>query len=174
MLVRTHVILPSVEEVPTHTLADTSGDAPPSCGFRVCNVLTESHREDLLATIHELSDIDLEDPMFSLNRMKQGVHLYFRHISKEHAIFNHGIFVPHDEEKDDIRVYYGEEPPIQLTWAIITLGWSIRDNRTEHEMQVAATIQGLLRKFVLTASILLGNSKEESADLYLSSILLSL
>lgn len=138
---------------PSDTVQDPPRDiSAPSCGYRICNALTEAHREELLATLQlEMTDVDFDHPTFSLNIMKQGVHLYARNTSKEYAIFHHHIFAPSgEEEKTEIRDHYGEEAPLQLTWAIITLGWALMDTQTEHEKQISSQIQGVLRKFVLT------------------------
>jgi hypothetical protein len=126
----------------------------PSCGYRICNALTEKHRQALIAAIRsELTNLDFEDPVFSLANLRQGVHLYARYISKEFALFNHRMFAPVDEDKEEFREFYGEEPPLELIWAIITLGWTLSDAQSAHQVKVARMIQRVLRKFVITVSL---------------------
>lgn len=126
----------------------------PSCGYRICNALTEKHQKALIAAIRpELTDFDFDDPVFSLVNLRQGVHLYARYISKEFALFNHRIFAPAAEDLKDFKEFYGEVPPLELTWAIITLGWTLSDTQTAHQVKLAGLIQAVLRKFVITVSI---------------------
>ncbi|RDW74821.1 hypothetical protein BP6252_05963 [Coleophoma cylindrospora] len=127
----------------------------PSCGFRVCNALNNSHRAELIEVMKsELPDVDFDGPMFTLNNLKQGIHLYARNVTKEYPVFNRQIFAPcTKEEKAEISEFYGEELPIQVTWAVITLGWTLLDNQSDCEKEVAAAIQGVLRKFVINVGI---------------------
>jgi hypothetical protein len=131
------------------------GAETPSCSCSICNTLTEDHRFELLWALRsELTDIDYQDPLFSLKSMKRGIHLYSRHVSKEYSIFHRYFFTPGGgESRQEILELYGEEPPCQMSWAVITLGWTMLDENVVNDYakvkKTLKMIQGVLRKFVL-------------------------
>lgn len=131
-----------------------------SCRFRMCrSALTEKRRLELLTMFDQMPEFDLSDPVFSFNSMKHGIHLYGSHMSHDYPIFHHSILSPDPENAQNIDEFYGEAAPIELTWAIITLGWTSRLSDTEHEYQMACKIQRVLRKFVINVSVSISSPK---------------
>lgn len=107
--------------------------------------MTDKHRSALIDAIQpELTNLDFHDPIFSLAN---------RYISKELSLFSHRIFAPANEDKEEFRECYGEEPPLELIWAIITLGWTLPNAKSAHQLKVAGLIQSGLRKLVITISL---------------------
>ena len=130
---------------------ETSEPLAPDCGFRVCNALTEERRATLLTCLKdEIPDLDMTSPVFSLNNMKMGVHLYAKYVSKQSPIFHHQILAPITEgDRSDVDNYCGGEAPYQLSWAIITLGWSLWDFHGGQDVQMAVKIHKVLRPSII-------------------------
>jgi hypothetical protein len=131
-------------------VAKTGQFDPPSCGFRVCNALTDERRIELLMDLRNLTDVDLRDPIFSLNSMKQGIHLFCRNVNIEYAFLHHELICPSSQEnRQVIADVFGEEPGPQLIWIIITLGWTLMRSDNNHESHMASKIQRVIRTSII-------------------------
>ena len=134
-------------------VAKTGEFDPPSCGFQVCNGLTNERRIELLMDLRNISNFDLRDPIFSLNSMKQGIHLFCRNVNSEYAFVHHQFICPSSQEhRQAIIDVLGEEPGSQLIWIIITLGWSLMRSDNNHEYQMASTIQRVIRTSIINVN----------------------
>lgn len=128
----------------------------PTCGFRICNALTDERRIELLMDLRDLVQIDLRDPIFSLNSMKQGIHLYARNVSIEYPFLHHETLFPCSEEIRQINIdVFGCEPGSQLIWAAITLGWTLMRSENNHEYETASKIQRALRPSIINHAALI-------------------
>lgn len=135
-------------------VAKTGEFDPPSCGFRVCNGLTNERRIELLMDLRNLSKVDLRDPIFSLNSMKQGIHLFCRNVNSEYAFVHHELICPSSpEHRQAIIDVFGEEPGSQLIWIIITLGWTLMRSDNNHEYHMASTIQRVIRTSIINVNL---------------------
>lgn len=148
-----HASTPSDSSLEPASASRTESSEPqaPDCGFRVCNALTEERRATLVTCLKgEMPDLDVTDPVFSLNNMKMGVHLYAKWVSKQSPIFHHQILAPiTEEDRKNVDEFCGGEAPYQLSWAIITLGWSIWDFHGKRDAQMAVKIQKVLRPSII-------------------------
>jgi len=130
-------------------IVETGKFKSPDCGFRVCNALTREKRSHLLAELQQLvHDVDINEHIFSLDSMKQGIHLFFRHINIEYTFIHHEFLMPSSEESREARLAVcgsDSEPGPLLFWAIISAGWSLMRSRNNHEHIMAAKIQRALR-----------------------------
>lgn len=145
-----------LQEAPTKLFVPKTGnfDAP-NCGFRTCSALSEDLRTTLLVELQKMIDIDVRNRLFSLNSLKQGIHLYFRHINIEHNFLHHEFFIPSCEETRRARLEVcglDSEPGAVLYWAIISIGWTLMRSEEGHEHQMAVQIQRALRKTVINVS----------------------
>lgn len=131
-------------------VAKTGQFDPPSCGFRVCNALTDERRIELLMDLRNLTDVDLRDPIFSLNSMKQGIHLFCRNVNIEYAFIHHELICPSSQGNRQVIIdVFGEEPGPQLIWIIITLGWTLMRSDNKHESHMASKIQRAIRTSII-------------------------
>lgn len=131
-------------------VAKTGQFDPPSCGFRVCNALTDERRIELLMDLRNLTDVDLRDPIFSLNSMKHGIHLFCRNVNIEYAFIHHELICPSSQDNRQVIIdVFGEEPGPQLMWIIITLGWTLMRSDNNHESHMASKIQRTIRTSII-------------------------
>ena len=148
-----HASTSSASSLETASASETQNSEPqaPDCGFRVCNALTEERRAMLVTCLKgKMPDLDVTHSIFTLNNMKMGVHLYAKWVSKQSPIFHHQILAPiTEEDKKDVDEFCGGEAPYQLSWAIITLGWSIWDFHGKQDAQMAVKIQKILRPSII-------------------------
>ena len=142
-----------LQEAPTKLFVPKTGDfSAPNCGFRTCSALSENHRTTLLVELQKMIDIDVHDRLFSLNSLKQGIHLYFRHINIEHNFLHHEFFIPSCEETRRARLDVcglDSEPGAVFYWSIISIGWTLMRSEEGHEHRMAVQIQRALRKTVI-------------------------
>lgn len=142
-----------LQETPTKLFVAKTGEfSAPNCGFRTCSALSEDLRTTLLVDLQKMIDIDVRDRLFSLNSLKQGIHLYFRHINIEHNFLHHEFFIPSSEETRRARLEVcglDSEPGAVLYWAIISIGWTLMRSEGGHEHRMAVQIQRALRKTVI-------------------------
>lgn len=121
----------------------------PNCGFRVCNALTDQRRFDLLLALRDIIEIDLTERIFSLNSMKQGIHLFTRNVSIEFSIVHIEILFPSSEESRAAAIEeYGGLARPEIMWAIITFGWSLMKSESGYEIEMAKKIQRALRRTI--------------------------
>ena len=127
----------------------------PNCGFPICNALTQDRRIELLMDLRDIVDIDIRDPIFSLNSMKQGIHLWSRELATEYCFLHREtLFLYDDNEKEQIFIdTLGEKSGPQLVWSVISCGWALTRSIDSHEVEVAAKIQRAIRNNVLRVSI---------------------
>ncbi|KAK4936354.1 hypothetical protein LTR10_022728 [Elasticomyces elasticus] len=141
-----------LQESQSKILAPMDGqyDAP-SCGRTICNALTVEKRIELLFALKSISDIDINDGIFSLNGMKQGIHLYARNISIEYSIVHNEFLLPSKKEtKTAMEEAVGGPATSELLWAVITLGWALMRSENSRELGIACEIQRALRKAVIS------------------------
>ncbi|KIV78391.1 hypothetical protein PV11_10113 [Exophiala sideris] len=141
-----------LQESQSKILAPMDGqyDAP-SCGRTICNALTVEKRIELLFALKSISDIDINDGIFSLNGMKQGIHLYARNISIEYSIVHNEFLLPSKKEtKTAMEEAVGGPATPELLWAVITLGWALMRSDNSRELGIACEIQRALRKAVIS------------------------
>jgi hypothetical protein len=139
----------------------------PECRYQVCHALTEEHRIQLLWSLHsDLPDLDIEDPLLSLDCLKHGIHFYFKYVSPEYSIFHRCLITHMGTHKRHVQISYGEKPPCQLIWAMIILGWSVPSLKNASDKrkicELSQKIHKALRSYVLAVS------SEYSTDTYLS------
>jgi hypothetical protein len=142
-----------LQESKSKLLVTKGGDvAAPNCGFPICSALTQDKRVELLMDLRDIMTIDVRDPIFSLNSMKQGIHLYSREIATEYCFIHRELFFIYD--RDNIREAFlevlGEQSGPELLWAIISFGWAFMRSHDHHETRVAGDIQRALRAKVLS------------------------
>lgn len=135
-------------------VSNTGNHEAPSCGFRICNALTDQRRFELLLALRAMMDIDVTEKIFSLNSMKQGIHLYCRNMSIEYSIIHTELMVPSSEESlaAAVKECGGVARP-EIMWAIITFGWSMMRSESGYEYEVAKRIQKGLRTTIISVSI---------------------
>ncbi|EXJ88751.1 hypothetical protein A1O1_05683 [Capronia coronata CBS 617.96] len=122
----------------------------PTCGFRICNALTDERRIELLMHVRNLVEVDLNDPIFSLNSMKQGIHLFCRNVAIEYPFVHPEVLCPSSNQSRHImKQVFGEEPGPQLIWAAITLGWTLMRSDNNHEWYMASKIQRVIRASII-------------------------
>ena len=140
-----------LQESQSKILAPMDGEYDaPSCGRTICNALTVEKRIELLFALKSMSDIDINDGIFSLNGMKQGIHLYARNISIEYSIVHNEFLLPSKKETKTAMEEALEGPATpELLWAVITLGWSLMRSENSRELGIACEIQRALRKAVI-------------------------
>ena len=126
----------------------------PSCGFPICNALTQDKRIELLMDLRDIMEIDIRDRTFSLNSLKQGVHLWSREISTEYSFLHRELlFLNDNREMRQALLKVMEEPPgSQLVWSVITFGWALMKSSNNHELQLASKIQRAIRSSILSVS----------------------
>lgn len=136
-------------------VAKTGEFDPPSCGFRVCNALTDERRIELLMDLRNIMDVDIRDPIFSLNSMKQGIHLFCRNVNIEYAFIHHELICSSSKENLQAVIdVFGEEPGSQLIWIIITLGWTLMRSDNNHEYHMSSKIQRAIRTSIINVMLL--------------------
>lgn len=146
-------------------VAETGVFEAPTCGFRICNALTDERRIELLIDLRNLVDVDLQDPIFSLNSMKQGIHLFFRNVNIEYSFLHHEILIASSREsRQTILDVFGGEPGPQLSWVVITLGWALMKSNNNHEMHMASRIQRAIRNSIINVRSLALERGEIPAD----------
>ncbi|KIW16538.1 hypothetical protein PV08_03726 [Exophiala spinifera] len=137
-----------LQETSTKLLVSSWKDyEAPSCGRKICNALTAKKRTELLLALRSMGDIDIGDRIFSLSGMKQGIHLYARNISIEYPILHNELLLPTREEMES--EFAGDVAPPELLWAVISLGWALMRSEDAHELNMACTVQRILRKEVI-------------------------
>lgn len=144
-------------------VAKTGEFEPPSCGFRVCNALTDERRIELLMDLRNIMDVDIRDPIFSLNSMKQGIHLFCRNVNIEYAFIHHELIC--SSSRDNLQAVvdvFGEEAGPQLIWMIITLGWTLMRSDNKHEYHMSSKIQRAIRTSII--NVMSSSPLAESAN----------
>ncbi|KAK5054587.1 hypothetical protein LTR84_001478 [Exophiala bonariae] len=135
-------------------VAKTGEFDPPSCGFRVCNALTDERRIELLMDLRNIIDVDVRDPIFSLNSMKQGIHLFCRNVNIEYAFIHHELICSSSKENLQAVIdVFGEESGPQLIWTIITLGWTLMRSDNNHEYHMSSKIQRAIRTSIINVPL---------------------
>jgi hypothetical protein len=128
----------------------------PNCGFPICNALTQERRIELLMDLRNLTDVDVRDAIFSLNSMKQGVHLWSREISTEYNFLHRELLLLQDDNatRDAVLDVMGEPPGAPLIWSTITFGWALMRTQNDHALQTATRVQAALRACVFSVASL--------------------
>lgn len=154
-----------LQEAPTKVfVAHTGSIDPPNCGFPICNALTQERRVELLIDLRSIMEIDIRDPIFSLNSMKQGIHLWSREISTEYNFLHRELLLLQgpDAIGNAVLEIMGEPPGAQLIWSTISFGWALMRSRDDHEFLTASKIQRALRASILSVST--GNHQATLTD----------
>ena len=105
--------------------------------------------------LRNLMDVDIRDPIFSLNSMKQGIHLWLREISTEYNFLHRELLLLRGpgEITDAVIDVMGEPPGAQLIWSTISFGWALMRSDDDREFHTASKIQRSLRASVLSVCI---------------------
>ena len=137
-------------------VASPEGVEPPNCGFPICNALTQDRRIELLMDLREIMEIDIRDPGFSLNNMKQGIHLFSREIATEYSFVHRELLGLRDDKHQSQSIalldVMGAPPGAQLIWSIISFGWALMRSVDNHEFNLASQVQRAIRSSVFTVS----------------------
>ncbi|ETN44352.1 uncharacterized protein HMPREF1541_10532 [Cyphellophora europaea CBS 101466] len=133
--------------------------AAPNCGFPICTALTQERRTELLMDLRDIIDVDIRDPTFSLNSMRQGIHLWSREISTEYSFLHRELLFlrDHDETGEAVLEIMGEPPGAQLVWSTITFGWALMRSKNDQEFHTASRIQRAIRTNILSHPRLTSN-----------------
>jgi hypothetical protein len=145
-----------LQAAPSKVYVNHAIDVPaPNCGFPICNALTQDRRTELLMDLREIMDVDIRDPVFSLNSMKQGVHLWSREISTEYNFLHRELLLLREPGEITAAVVdtMGEPPGAQLVWSAISFGWAFMRSDDDREIRAAAKIQRAIRANVLSVSV---------------------
>lgn len=144
-----------LQDLQSKVLVHKTGELePPDCGFRICNALTHERRIELLMDLRNLMEIDHRDPIFSLNSMKHGIHLFCRNVPIEYPFLHQELLYPSCRESREaiVEVFGGESGP-QLLWAAVTLGWALMRSDNNYESYMASKIQRAIRTSIINVCL---------------------
>ena len=84
----------------TTAYSGVTQDVTHSCGWRVCNAMTEARRLELLLSMRDEFDAKtLTSDIFSLRSLAAGVHFYSKYVSSEYNFHHPRVLFPEEDEQ---------------------------------------------------------------------------